>query len=100
MTKRLKCVRACQVKSFGIVQRDAVIELDEQDIDDRICGCFVDAESGDKVTTQASGGLASLTKEELAFRAERLGIPVGSRMTKAELLSAIQAAEETVKLRA
>lgn len=100
MTKRLKCVRACQVKGFGIVQRDAVIELDEREVDDRICGCFVDAESGAQVTTQASGGLASLTKEDLAFRAERLGLPVSSRTTKAELLTMIQSAEASVQQRA
>lgn len=99
MTKRLKCVRPCQVSGFGIVRRDAVIELPEKDIDERIGACFVDADSGAKVTARVSGGLASLAKEELAFRAERLGIPVGARTTKAELLAAIQSAEAEVQVR-
>lgn len=101
MDKRtLKCTRPCQVKGYGIVRKDAVIALDDAEIDDRIRSCFVDAETGSPVTATRSKGLDDMTKDELQFRAEQLGVQFGTRMTKAELIALIQTAEADITERA
>lgn len=96
----LKCVRACQVPGYGIVRKDAVIALDEDEIDDRIRSCFVDAETGTPVTARRSKGLEDMTKDELQFRAEQLGVQFGTRMAKAELINLIRTAEADITERA
>lgn len=101
MKKRLRCLKPCQISGFGIVPKDALIELPEARIDGRILSCFEVAESAeaegadDAKTLRESRGLDDLNKAALAERAEALKIPVSPKMTKAVLIELIEQAEST-----